>query len=181
MKDKHLPRNGVRHVAFVGNPNSGKSTVFNALTGLRQKVANYPGVTVEKKEGRIVLDDGSHVVGIDLPGLYSLTATSPDEVISSEILLGKASHTPAPDLVVCVVDASNLERNLYLTSQIIDLHLPVIVALNMVDVAEAEGLTINHEILQRELGVPVIPNGSCPKSWRKSMRNSSGCLRRCTT
>lgn len=144
-------------VALIGNPNSGKTTLFNALTGLRQKVGNYPGVTVEKKEGRILFDDGSEASLLDLPGTYSLTANSPDETIATDILLGRASHTEPPEIVVCVVDASNLERNLYLVSQIIDRHLPVVVALNMIDVAQSEGISINVKDLEVQLGVPVVP------------------------
>src|ERR1700736_1799058 len=102
-------------VALVGNPNSGKTTLFNALTGLRQKVGNYPGVTVEKKEGRVALPNGQTALLLDLPGLYSLTPNSPDEVISREVLMGLRADTPAPDLILNIVDASNLERNLYLT------------------------------------------------------------------
>lgn len=146
-----------RLVALVGNPNCGKTTLFNALTGMRQKVGNYPGVTVEKKEGRMSLGDGTEVTVLDLPGTYSLNPTSPDERVATDILLGKADHTPTPDLVVCVVDASNLERNLYLVSQVLDRQLPVIVALNMVDVAEEFGIHIDVKVLEQELGVPVIP------------------------
>lgn len=148
---------GVRHVALVGNPNCGKTTLFNALTGLRQKVGNYPGVTVEKKEGRITFPDDSQVAILDLPGTYSLSATSPDEKIATDILLGTTTHTQPPDCVVCVVDASNLERHLYLVSQIMDQRLPVIVALNMIDVAEDAGITIDVPALSKLLGVPVIP------------------------
>lgn len=147
----------LRHIAIIGNPNSGKTTLFNALTGLRQKVGNYPGVTVEKKEGRIVFDDGSEAVLLDLPGTYSLTANSPDEKVATDILLGRVDYTPLPELVVCVVDASNLERNLYLISQIIDNHLPVVIALNMFDVATREGLIIDVQKLSAELGVKIIP------------------------
>jgi len=147
----------VRHIAIIGNPNSGKTTLFNALTGLRQKVGNYPGVTVEKKEGRIEFSDGSEAVLLDLPGTYSLTANSPDEKVATDILLGRVDHTPLPELVVCVVDASNLERNLYLISQIIDNHLPVVIALNMIDVATHEGLIIDVQKLSAELGVKIVP------------------------
>ena len=147
----------LRHIAIIGNPNAGKTTLFNALTGLRQKVGNYPGVTVEKKEGRIVFGDGSEAVLLDLPGTYSLTANSPDEKVATDILLGRVDYTPLPELVVCVVDASNLERNLYLISQIIDNRLPVVIALNMFDVAKHEGLLIDVEKLSAELGVKIIP------------------------
>ncbi len=147
----------LRHIAIIGNPNSGKTTLFNALTGLRQKVGNYPGVTVEKKEGRIVFDDGSEAVLLDLPGTYSLTANSPDEKVATDILLGRVDYTPLPELVVCVVDASNLERNLYLISQIIDNRLAVVIALNMIDVAKREGLIIDVQKLSAELGVKIIP------------------------
>src|SRR5512135_153671 len=105
-------RKSFRYIALVGNPNAGKTTVFNALTGLRQKVGNYPGVTVEKKEGRILFPQGTEAMLLDLPGTYSLAATSPDEQIATDVLLGRAPQTPVPELVVCVVDASNLERSL---------------------------------------------------------------------
>lgn len=146
-----------RRVAIIGNPNSGKTTIFNALTGMRQKVANYPGVTVEKKEGRVSLGDGIDVMLLDLPGTYSLTANSPDEKIAIDVLMGRVGHTSTPELVICVVDASNLERNLYLLSQLIDSRLPVIVALNMMDAAERDGVEIDVARLSAELGVKVIP------------------------
>jgi ferrous iron transport protein B len=144
-------------LALVGNPNSGKTTVFNALTGMRQKVGNYPGVTVERKEGRIRFDDGREATIIDLPGAYSLSPGSPDEQITVDILLGAADHTPPPELIVYVADASHLERNLYLVSQIIDHGLPVVIALNMMDLAKRNGITIDVKTLSQELGVPVIP------------------------
>jgi ferrous iron transport protein B len=144
-------------VALAGNPNSGKTTLFNALTGLRQKVANYPGVTVEKKTGRCKLPDGSVADIIDLPGTYSLISRSPDEHVAMEVLRGLRADTPRPDVVIVVVDASNLQRNLYLVSQLIELGQPLVVALNMIDIAERRGLRVSAETLQRELGVPVIP------------------------
>ncbi len=147
----------IHNIALIGNPNCGKTTLFNSLTGLRQKVGNYPGVTVEKKEGRLTLDNGAEVTLLDLPGTYSLNAYSPDEKIATDILLGRADHTEFPELVICVVDASNIERNLYLVSQIIDRHLPVIVALNMMDVAEVAGIEIDIKALSKQLGVLVIP------------------------
>jgi ferrous iron transport protein B len=144
-------------VAVIGNPNSGKSTLFNALTGMRQKVGNYPGVTVEKKEGSILYDDGTEILIIDLPGTYSLTANSPDERIATDVLLGRRNDTPKPSLVICVVDASNLERNLYLVSQLIDRQIPVLIALNMVDVASQEGMKVDAAKLSALLDVPVVP------------------------
>jgi ferrous iron transport protein B len=147
---------GVRRVALAGNPNSGKTTLFNALTGLRQKVANYPGVTVDKKEGAFRLGDREIEV-LDLPGAYSLEARSPDEAVARDILLGRRADTPPPHLVLAVVDASNLERNLYLALQIADLGMPVVVILNMMDVAEQHGLRVDAVALSRELGLPVVP------------------------
>ena len=147
----------VHRIAFMGNPNSGKTTIFNALTGLRQKVGNYPGVTVEKKEGIISYDDGSEIVALDLPGTYSLSANSPDERIAVDILLGKISGVMRPDGIVCVIDASNLERNLYLISQLIDQQYPMIIALNMIDIATQAGMIINIKNLSEQLGVRIVP------------------------
>ncbi len=143
--------------AMVGNPNSGKTTLFNALTGLRQKVGNYPGVTVEKKIGEAFSQHGRPIKIIDLPGAYSLAARSPDEAVLRDVLLGRRSDTPQPDRIICVVDASNLERNLYLVHQILDLGRPVIVVLNMMDVAAAAGHRIDAAKLEESLGVTVIP------------------------
>lgn len=143
--------------ALVGNPNCGKTTVFNALTGLRQKVANYPGVTVEKKIGECFSQHGALMRIIDLPGAYSLNARSPDEAVLRDVLLGRRADTPRPDRVICIADASNLERNLYLVTQVLELGLPTILALNMVDVAEAKQWRIDVEKLSDLLGIPVIP------------------------
>ncbi|WP_243665005.1 FeoB small GTPase domain-containing protein, partial [Rhodothermus marinus] len=142
-------------IALAGNPNVGKTTLFNLLTGLRQKVANYPGVTVERKSGRLVGHESVEVV--DLPGTYSLNPRSIDERVAYEVLVGRMRDEPAPDVVVCVVDATNLERNLYLVSQIMDLGLPVVVALNMMDALAENGLELDVEGLARRLGVPVVP------------------------
>lgn len=144
----------IRRVAVAGNPNSGKTTVFNALTGLRLKVGNYPGVTVEKREG--VLAD-TDVRLLDLPGTYGLSARSPDEVIARDVLLGRIEGTERPDGVLLVIDAGNLERNLYLASQILDFGMPVVIACNMMDVAAKAGRHIDCAALSSELGVPVIP------------------------
>jgi len=153
-----LPIDGARtrHVAILGNPNAGKSTLFNALTGLRQKVANYPGVTVEKKTGACELPSGRRVELLDLPGSYSLHPNSPDEVIARDVLLGLQSDTPPPDLIVLVVDATNLERHLYLALQVIEIGRPMILALNMMDVAHARGIVIDERALEQQLGVPVV-------------------------
>jgi ferrous iron transport protein B len=142
--------------ALVGNPNCGKSTLFNALTGLKQKVGNYPGVTVEKKVGTAYSQHGQPITVIDLPGAYSLAARSPDEAVTRDVLLGRRADTPQPDRVLCIVDATNLERNLYLVHQILDLGRPVIVVLNMMDLAAAAGLDIRVARLEHELGIPVI-------------------------
>src|SRR6478752_10060529 len=125
-------------LAIVGNPNCGKSTIFNALTGLKQKVANYPGVTVEKREGSCFSQHGKRLRLIDLPGTYSLNARSPDEAVVRDVLLGRRSDTPRPDAVVLIADASNLERNLYLATQVFELGLPSLLVLNMMDVADAK-------------------------------------------
>src|SRR5213080_1970825 len=125
--DTPTKSNAALTIALAGNPNSGKTTIFNGLTGMRQKVANYPGVTVEKKTGRCKLDDGTWVDLIDLPGTYSLISRSPDETVAMEVLRGLRKDTPPPDVVVVVVDASNLQRNLYLVSQLIELGRPLVV------------------------------------------------------
>src|SRR5215212_673874 len=129
-------------VALAGNPNAGKTTLFNALTGLRQKVANYPGVTVERKEGYWKLGDNASRL-IDLPGLYSLDITSLDEQIARDVLTGKLAGLPKPDAVIAVVDATNLERNLYLVTQLLEYKIPIVIALTMVDTAEKQALEID--------------------------------------
>ena len=144
-------------VALVGNPNAGKSTLFNALSGLRQRVGNYPGVTVEMKKGRYTAPGGVPVALIDLPGTYSLAARSPDEMVAVDVLLGRRPEEPRPDVVVSVVDATNLDRHLYLTSQLLDLGEPVVVAVTMVDAAEAQGIRVDCGRLAEVLGVPVVP------------------------
>ena len=138
-------------IALAGNPNSGKTTVFNNLTGARQHVGNWPGVTVEKREGNCSYKDYSIKV-VDLPGVYSLTAYSLDEVIARDFVVDAK-----PDVVVDVVDASNLERNLYLVVQLLEMEVNPVVALNMMDVAESRGYQINIEELSRLLGTPVVP------------------------
>jgi ferrous iron transport protein B len=145
-------------VALAGNPNAGKTSLFNALTGLRQKVANYPGVTVERKEGVWQLTpDTPPARLVDLPGLYSLDAASLDEQIARDVILGRATVVPLPDVVVAVVDATNLERNLYLVTQLIETGRPLVIALTMIDLATRRGIEIDAAQLARALGVPVVP------------------------
>jgi len=144
-------------VALVGNPNAGKSALFNALTGARQKVGNYPGVTVERHAGRMALPDGRPVELLDLPGTYSLEPSSPDERVTRDVVTGAQAGERLPDAIVVVVDAANLDNHLRFTLQLIALGLPVVVALNMIDLAERDGLKLDPEALARELGVPVIP------------------------
>jgi ferrous iron transport protein B len=144
-------------VALVGNPNTGKSTLFNALTGLRQRVGNYPGVTVARKSGTCDLGDGQKVELVDLPGLYSLAAASPDEQVVIDALSGNIAGDRRPDAVVLVVDATNLLRNLFLASQVAELGRPVVIVLNQADVAKEQGLRFDTELLSRRLGgVPVV-------------------------
>jgi ferrous iron transport protein B len=145
-----------RLAALVGNPNAGKTALFNRLTGSRQKVANYAGVTVERKEGRLNLPSGKHVRVLDLPGTYSLHPRSPDEKITCDVLGGSAAGEKRPDLVVCVVDATQLRRGLRLVLGVLRTGLPCIVAVNMMDLARAQGLDIDLTALSRELGVPVV-------------------------
>ena len=142
-------------IALAGNPNAGKTTLFNSLTGLKQKVANYPGVTVERKEGPWTLA-GKAVNLIDLPGLYSLDATSLDEQIASDIIRGDQEGVPKPDAIIAVVDATNLERNLYLVTQMFEFGVPVVVALTMIDVFERQGHEIDIEMLAAQLKTPVV-------------------------
>lgn len=138
-------------IALAGNPNVGKSTVFNALTGARQHVGNWPGKTVERKEGSWTHNRQTYTI-VDLPGTYSLTAFSMEEIIARDFIIDAQ-----PDAVVVVVDAANLERNLYLVVQIIEMGVPVVVALNMTDIADAKGLKIDVDRLSQGLGVPVVP------------------------
>ena len=147
----------LRSAALVGNPNAGKSALFNALTGARQKIANYPGVTVERKSGRLVLPSGEPVELTDLPGSYGLHPTSPDEEVTAKVILGQFPGESAPEVLVIVLDASNLEQHLVFAQEIIALGRPTVVALNMVDLAERDGLILDPKALEAGLGVPVIP------------------------
>jgi ferrous iron transport protein B len=143
-------------VAVAGSPNAGKSALFNVLTGARQKVGNYPGVTVERHTGRLMLADGRPVELVDLPGAYSLDPASPDEAVTRDVLLGQQKGERMPDALAIVVDASNLDNHLRFALQLIELGLPTIVALNMIDLAKRDGLELDAKRLEVELGVPVI-------------------------
>jgi ferrous iron transport protein B len=143
-------------VALVGNPNTGKSTLFNALAGVRQRVGNYPGVTVEKKLGKAEFHGRTFTI-VDLPGTYSLAPRSPDEMVAVDVLLGRQKDVPPIDVVLCIVDASNLERNFYLLSQVLELGLPTVVAVNMVDVAKGKGHALDFERLAEQLHVRFVP------------------------
>ncbi|KKC27045.1 ferrous iron transporter B [Sphingomonas sp. SRS2] len=163
-------------VALVGNPNAGKSALFNALTGARQKVGNYPGVTVERKSGRMALADGRPVEMLDLPGTYSLQPSSPDEAVTHDVLLGKQAGERLPSALLIVVDATNLDNHLRFALQLIALGLPTVVALNMVDMAERDGLKIDAAKLAAELGVPVIPTVAVRRKGIDELKAAIGML-----
>jgi ferrous iron transport protein B len=143
------------NIALIGNPNTGKSSLFNALTGLNQKVGNFPGVTVDKLSGTFSLDADTKVRLIDLPGTYSLYPRSEDEQIALQVL-GSPGNPDYPAVVIVVVDATNLKRNLLLFTQILDLGVPCVLAVNMIDQARAQGLQIDIEALSTEIGIPVV-------------------------
>src|SRR5580658_9767659 len=143
-------------IALVGNPNCGKTALFNILTGSRQKVANYAGVTVERKEGSLLTPSGARIRILDLPGAYSLDPLTPDEQVTADVLLGRRAGESTPDFVVCVTDATNLRQNLRLVLSLKRLGLPMVVALNMSDIARRKGLVIDAERLAGELGLPVV-------------------------
>src|SRR5436190_11025248 len=157
MSETALPTSlsGAR-VALVGNPNSGKTALFNALTGSRQKVANYAGVTVERKEGQVATANGRTLYVLDLPGTYSLRARSPDEVVTRDAVLGKLAGEQPPDVLVCVADATNLRLVLRLILELKAVGRPMVLALNMYDIAQRQGLRIDLEGLSRELGCPIV-------------------------
>jgi ferrous iron transport protein B len=143
-------------IALVGNPNCGKTALFNLLTGSRQKVANYAGVTVERKEGVAITPSGKRVRILDLPGLYSLEPATPDEQVTTDVLLGRRDGENKPDAVVCVTDATNLRQNLRLVLALKRLGVPLLLALNMSDLARKRGIVVDKDALARELGVPVV-------------------------
>jgi ferrous iron transport protein B len=157
-------------VALVGNPNAGKSALFNALTGARQKVGNYPGVTVERHAGRLILPDGRPAELVDLPGTYSLTPSSPDERVTRDVVMGTQAGERIPAALIIVVDASNLDNHLRFAMELIALGRPTVVALNMFDLAVRDGLTIDIPALAQTLGVPVIPTVAVRKRGLDELR-----------
>ena len=159
-------------VALVGNPNCGKTALFNLLTGSRQKVANYAGVTVERKEGAYELSDGKKLRILDLPGTYSLYPRSPDEKVTCDVLAGKAKGEKKPDWVICVVNATNLRRGLRLVLGVKRMGLPVVVAVNMMDVAARRGIQIDLAALSKELGVPVVSTVGVKSEGAKDLKNT---------
>ena len=163
--------NVTRRIALVGNPNTGKSTLFNALAGMNVRTGNYPGVTIEKKIGRCQID-GSSVEIVDLPGTYSLAPRSPDELVAVEVLTGDATTESPIDVVVCVVNATLLKRNLFLVSQILELGKPTVIALNMSDAAEARGMAIDLEHLSRNLGVQVIATSASKRTGVSELKDA---------
>ncbi|MFZ3191949.1 MAG: ferrous iron transporter B [Moraxellaceae bacterium] len=146
----------IAQIALVGNPNCGKTSLFNRLTGTRQKVANYAGVTVERKEGRLQLPSGRHLKILDLPGAYSLQATSPDEAITRAVCLGELADEARPDLLVCVVDATNLRLHLRFVLELRALGRPMLLVLNMMDDAARRGIQIDQDLLSKKIGLPVV-------------------------
>ena len=162
----------LRTAALVGNPNSGKSALFNALTGARQKIANYPGVTVERKAGRMVLPSGEPVELVDLPGSYSLDPASPDEEVTRKVVLGEFPGEARPEVLIIVLDAANLEQHLVFAQELIELGRPVVVALNMIDLAERDGLVLDPKALERSLGVPVIPTVAVRRRGLDALREA---------
>ena len=143
-------------IALIGNPNTGKTSLFNALTGQKQRVGNYPGVTVEKKSGLWKLSKTESLTVIDLPGTYSLSAQTIDERITVDVLSGNIPDL-SPSLMIIVIDAENLQRNLFLASQASELGVPIVIALNCWDIAERKGIQIDSKLLEKRLGVPVVP------------------------
>ena len=156
LANNRISSDRLRRVALIGNPNTGKSTLFNCLTGLRQKVGNYSGVTVQKKTG-ITLIGTERVEILDLPGTYSLAATSPDERVVVDALRGEVENLDRPDIVLCIVDATNLQRNLFLAFQIGQLGVPMVLALNYWDTAQKRNIAIDIEGLKEKLGIPIVP------------------------
>ena len=157
-------------IALVGNPNAGKSALFNALTGARQKTGNYPGVTVERHVGRMTLPDGRPAELVDLPGTYSLEPTSPDEQVTRDVILGVQAGERRPDALIIVVDAGNLDHHLRFSAELIAQGIPAMIALNMIDMAERDGLTLDPERLSADLGVPVVPTVAVRKRGVEALK-----------
>ena len=164
-----------RRVALVGNPNAGKTSLFNALTGLRARTANYPGITVDVRKGAMQLPDSS-VELIDLPGLYSLDGVTAEERLALDVLLGKVREQGAPDAIVLVLDATNLERNLFLASEVLDCRRPTVVALNLMDAVDASGIGVDVEQLAHDLKCPVVPVSARTRAGLPELRETLGRL-----
>lgn len=162
-----------RRIALIGNPNTGKTSLFNTLTGMRQRVGNYSGVTVEKKTGTWVLPMGETIELIDLPGTYSLSASSLDERVAVDVITGHGLTGDAPDLLIVVVDVENLRRNLFLASQASELGVPMVIALNCWDIAEKKGLQIDSKLLEQRLGVPVVPTVAKRKNGTEELAKAA--------
>ncbi|MDQ2987810.1 MAG: 50S ribosome-binding GTPase, partial [Pseudomonadota bacterium] len=156
-------------IALLGNPNCGKTALFNRLTGARQKVANYAGVTIERKEGSFTSPAGRQFRLLDLPGAYSLSAHTPDEAITRDVVAGLRAGEQSPDAIVCVVNATNLRLNLRLVLEVQRLGLPMVLALNMVDVAQKRGIAIDADKLAAELGMPVVETVAVQSGGEKSL------------
>lgn len=161
-----------KRLLLLGNPNAGKTLLFNRLTGIKARVGNYPGFTVEVREGHIVLADDRRLSIIDLPGTYSLYPRSEDEEIATRAALGTLPGTDISDPLIIVVDATQLKRNLYLVSQLLELKRPLLIALTMMDLAHKQHFQIGHEILSQRLGVPVIPISSTTGEGLNSLRDA---------
>ena len=166
---------GLPLIALVGNPNAGNSALFNALTGARQKTGNYPGVTVERHAGRIILADGRPAELVDLPGTYSLAPSSPDEEVTRNVVLGTQEGEGVPAALIIVVDAGNLDNHLNFALELIALGRPVVIALNMIDLAERDGLTLDAARLAADLGVPVIPTVAVRKRGLDALKEAGAC------
>ena len=158
---------GLRHFALIGTPNSGKTALFNALTGSRQKVANYPGVTVERKTGSLLTPAGRKVTLVDLPGTYSLRARSPDEAVTRDVVLGRFASETTPNLLLCVADATNLRLALRLVIELKQIGIPLLLVLNMIDIARRREIDIDLDQMAAELGVPVVTSsGRATRRYR---------------
>ncbi len=175
MLNAPKPASGRACIALVGNPNAGKTTLFNALTGLRAKTANFPGTTIEHRTARLTIDQREFEL-IDIPGLYSLAAATNEERVARDVVLGQVPGVTAPSGIVLLLDATNLERNLFLASQVIELGLPTVAALNMIDLAKRDHIKIDVPALARELGCPVIPVSARTGEGIEALRTAIGSM-----